>query len=170
MARPSNRAAILDAFQSLIVECGVAHAALDAVADRADVSKGGLLYHFPTKAALFAGLVGRVREDVDAIIADAPREPEAIIRWYLDAAITATEPDNTIWRALLGAIHSADEAFDDAVRALFRSYAQPLEAVLGHTTAEHVRLVGDGLYLNALVGHAPPDDDTMEDIIASLTA
>jgi len=38
-------------------EVGPGHISLDAVAQRAGVSKGGLLYHFPTKAKLLEALV-----------------------------------------------------------------------------------------------------------------
>jgi hypothetical protein len=39
---------------------GLSGVTLEAVADRAAVSKGGLLYHFPTRKALLAGLVARM--------------------------------------------------------------------------------------------------------------
>ena len=38
---------------------GVARLTLDAVAREADVSKGGLLYHFPNKDALISAMVLR---------------------------------------------------------------------------------------------------------------
>jgi AcrR family transcriptional regulator len=39
------------------LEQGFGHVTLDAVAERAGVSKGGLLYHFPTKSDLVRGLL-----------------------------------------------------------------------------------------------------------------
>jgi AcrR family transcriptional regulator len=42
---------------------GVAGLTLDAVAAEAGVSKGGLLYHFPSKQALLRGVVDVVTED-----------------------------------------------------------------------------------------------------------
>ena len=38
---------------------------LDAVAARAGVSKGGLLYHFPTKEALLKAMLERLRKQLD---------------------------------------------------------------------------------------------------------
>ena len=49
-------------------------ATLDAVAAAAQVSKGGLLYHFASKDALAAGLLERLRER-SAADADAIRRP-----------------------------------------------------------------------------------------------
>ena len=63
MARkPVAREAVLDAFESLLIEVGERAATLDAVARRAGVSKGGLLYHFPNKEALIAVLLDRLDE------------------------------------------------------------------------------------------------------------
>ncbi|MGO1278571.1 MAG: TetR/AcrR family transcriptional regulator, partial [Cellulosimicrobium funkei] len=49
---PAARAKVLRAFASLLVEQGERAATLEAVAERAGVSKGGLLYHFGSKDAL----------------------------------------------------------------------------------------------------------------------
>lgn len=65
--RPSSRAAILDAAMALVYEIGAKHLTLDAVAARAGVSKGGLLYHFPSKEDLLTGMVQR---HIDELMAD----------------------------------------------------------------------------------------------------
>lgn len=65
----SARDKILAAAVEISHENGAANLSLDAVAARAGVSKGGLLYHFPTKAALMramvATFVARVEADLD---------------------------------------------------------------------------------------------------------
>ena len=43
---PSARDRVLDAYETLLIESGPGATTLDAVAAAADVSKGGLLYHF----------------------------------------------------------------------------------------------------------------------------
>lgn len=58
-APPSSRDRILDASERLVAQTGASHLTLDAVAQSAGVSKGGLLYHFPTKEALLEGMVER---------------------------------------------------------------------------------------------------------------
>ncbi len=65
MARPSARERILDALSTVVVRNGVAAATLDAVCAEAQVSKGGLLYHFPSRDALFDGLRQRLMASVD---------------------------------------------------------------------------------------------------------
>src|ERR1700722_13833043 len=55
--RPNSREKILAAAADVARETGPGSLSLDAVASRAGVSKGGLLYNFPTKAKLMQGLV-----------------------------------------------------------------------------------------------------------------
>ncbi|MBQ0819063.1 helix-turn-helix transcriptional regulator, partial [Microvirga sp. HBU67558] len=55
--RKSSRERILDAAAELVSEIGSGRLTLDTVAERAGLSKGGLLYNFPTKDALLQGMV-----------------------------------------------------------------------------------------------------------------
>lgn len=61
-----SREAILDAAEALIRESGVNRMTLDAVAARAGLSKGGLLYNFPSKNALLRGMIERFVETLKA--------------------------------------------------------------------------------------------------------
>jgi AcrR family transcriptional regulator len=60
--RSSSRERILDAAAELVRELGAAKLTLDAVAERAELSKGGLLYNFPSKDALLQGMLERIIE------------------------------------------------------------------------------------------------------------
>ena len=57
LKRSTAREAILAATGRVIAEMGARHLTLEAVAREAGVSKGGLLYHFPSKDALLAAMV-----------------------------------------------------------------------------------------------------------------
>lgn len=63
--RPA-RERLLDAAERVVVESGATHLTLDAVAKSAGVSKGGLLYHFPSKEALLEGMLTRHFDNVNA--------------------------------------------------------------------------------------------------------
>lgn len=54
-----TRDRILDAALKVIGDAGACRMTLDAVAAQAQVSKGGLLYHFPDKESLLRGLLDR---------------------------------------------------------------------------------------------------------------
>jgi AcrR family transcriptional regulator len=68
--KAETRQRIMEAAESLSAELGANHLSLDAVAARAGISKGGLLYHFPSKHALLRGLVdlhvGGMRAEMQA--------------------------------------------------------------------------------------------------------
>ena len=53
---------LLDAAEEVALVSGASGFTLEAVAAQASVSKGGLLYHFPSKDALISGLVSRMVE------------------------------------------------------------------------------------------------------------
>jgi AcrR family transcriptional regulator len=62
--RPTSRERILDAAAELVSEVGSGRLTLEAVAERAGLSKGGLLYNFPNKESLLQGMVERLIEEV----------------------------------------------------------------------------------------------------------
>lgn len=77
--RPSSRERIVEAAGALVQETGAAHLSLDAVAERAGISKGGLLYNFPTKTDLLKALVAKHiveceigRAEAEEHLADGP--------------------------------------------------------------------------------------------------
>jgi AcrR family transcriptional regulator len=67
MSRPSSKEAILDAAETIVREEGAVHMTLDAVAEHAGVSKGGVMYNFPTKDALLEAMVSRMVRRLDQV-------------------------------------------------------------------------------------------------------
>lgn len=68
MARKKSidRDCILDAAESVLLASGALHLTLDAVADEAGISKGGLTYTFGTKEELLSALLERQTDRVMA--------------------------------------------------------------------------------------------------------
>ena len=62
------REKILSAAATLARDVGPGNLSLDAVAERAGVSKGGLLYHFPSKSRLLEALVEQHLSEFDAAL------------------------------------------------------------------------------------------------------
>lgn len=69
-ARRSNnsREDILDAAQRVAVEKGAAKVSLDSVAREAGLTKGGVLYNFPSKEALITGMLERLMDSYRPIV------------------------------------------------------------------------------------------------------
>ncbi len=146
----SSRERILDSFESALIRAGERAATMDAVAAAADVSKGGLLYHFPSKEALVDGLAERLRSlaevDREAMRAD----PEGAARYYVRTSIFE---DSALDRSLVSMARLAQQGHPTAKASLAEiqdRWLDALESQLGNrTTALAVKLLGDGLYYDA---------------------
>jgi AcrR family transcriptional regulator len=151
--KPAAREKILDAFESLLLDSGDRAATLDAVVERAGVSKGGLLYHFKNKEALASGLLARLLTLADADTDAMRTDPAGASVYYvresayedtpLDRALIAVirlaQASNAEARAMLSEIH---HAWFELIRA---EVADP-------SVARAIMLMGDGLYFNATLG------------------
>ncbi len=63
----STRDRILDAAETVVSTLGAQALTLDAVYRQAGISKGGLLYHFPSKEALIDGMIARYLRQSEAL-------------------------------------------------------------------------------------------------------
>ena len=112
-----TRTRILDAAEHLSCENGPAHVSIEAVAARAGVSKGGFLYHFPTKQALLRALVSEHVEGLRrAMAARGGDTPLAQALAYLDVMrdkLTESGPRPGLFAAI-----AEDPEFIAPVRAL----------------------------------------------------
>lgn len=91
----TKRDQLLQAAQQIVAGKGVIHLTLDAVAQQAGVSKGGLLYHFPNKEALIAAMMETYITHFNARIQtllDEQLPPDMPGRW-LQAFVIATFED-----------------------------------------------------------------------------
>ncbi|WP_168583077.1 TetR/AcrR family transcriptional regulator [Gephyromycinifex aptenodytis] len=149
----STRDRIIDALQEVLAQDGPEGATLEAVAAAAGISKGGLLYHFKSKEALFNGLLERLRElgalDVQRCRASHDGPVAAYLR---SSSVVGDEYTSTVLAALrLTGTRALD--VESAVSASLDSWGPMLlEAVGDPVLARLVQLVGDGLYLHALFG------------------
>lgn len=91
--RPSSRERILKAASELVREVGASNLSLDAVAERAGISKGGLLYNFPTKVELLRAIVASHVERLEAQVAEAQERhagsPNALIHAVIESCCLA---------------------------------------------------------------------------------
>ncbi len=67
----STRKELLEAATRIVLRDGPGHLTLDAVARESGPSKGGVLYHFPTKDALIAALIDDLCERFDREVEEA---------------------------------------------------------------------------------------------------
>lgn len=149
---------ILDAFIEILISEGEQTATLDAVAKRAGVSKGGLLYHFPSKAHLVEGLCARLARLMDEEIDIISAAEEGVAKYYIRSCSVASTPLDHVFMALA---QLSPMKYPQISQYLARSNAQyqlVLEQVFDDPDiARAVRLMGDGLYFAAVAMRMNPD-------------
>lgn len=159
----NSREHILDTYVDLLIHAGERAATLDAVATAAKVSKGGLLYHFPSKKALLEALAERTvtlaEEDFEAMA----QASEGASAYY----INSSTPDNTPFdRALIALSRLAQNNNELAQRTLAHvqeGWHSLILAELGdERIARAVLLLGDGMYYNAAFGGGATNPQTAD--------
>lgn len=153
----TSREDILASMRTLTLATGVLPS-MDSIARDTGLSKGGLIHHFPTRAALIDGLIGQAIAELDAAMSSAAAAGHAAQTWLRLSVPTGEERE--LYRAMAvtlkavgatkaGPAHTAASA---AISAAMSRWDALLTAELGDaTTALMVRLIGDGLFLNALL-------------------
>ena len=174
MARTeSARDRILVAYEDLLIESGERGATLDAVAARAGVSKGGLLYHFGSKDALTAGLIERLMELTDEDVERMRAAPGGVVDYMVRSSVNV---GSAFDRTLIAAARLAQTEDPRAGVALAAIRARWLDIVTEEvgdpTLARAIVLIGDGLYYNsALMAMGVPDPaDTSDEGLDRLLA
>lgn len=160
MSRPPEaKNKVRQAAAAVLHRDGAAQLTLDAVAREAGVSKGGLLYHYPSKDALLQDVLDRFLQEAEADIARREALDQfpsgRFARAYLGSTLD-TPPEEPGASALLAAI-SLNPALLDGVRARYRDWQARAERDgLPPGLGTLLRLAADGLWLAELFDLAPP--------------
>jgi len=173
MARkPVAREAVLDAFESLLIEEGERAATLDAVARLAGVSKGGLLYHFPNKEAMIAVLLERLDRLLAEDLAAMAAAPEGAAAFFIKSSVWADTPLDRVFVAATRLAEVAHQETLQRIAAVQASWLELLAADVGPAMAKPVLYMGDGLYFNAMLARGPggPLPEVGPDVESLLTA
>ncbi|MGX1778648.1 TetR/AcrR family transcriptional regulator [Nocardia brasiliensis] len=148
---------LLDAAEDVLLDEGAAQFSLERVAAVAGVSKGGLLHHFPTKAALVAGMMDRLVGQLEVAPPELDAEPGAATRRFLLGSVVSRQQGRTdrVAAALLAAAF-----LDPALLCPIREWYDTLQAQveddgIDPIAATVVRLAADGWFLSRLFGLAP---------------
>ena len=159
MSRPPRaRENVLDAFEAILVDGGERSATLEATARRANVSKGGLLYHFASKEALESGLIERLGRLVDVDIEAITTADEGPIAYFLRSSVMQNDPLDRAIIATSRLAQGGNAAASSALREIRERWEDALRPHTKDAAAlDLVMLVSDGLYFNnALQGGSIP--------------
>ncbi|AKG74603.1 TetR/AcrR family transcriptional regulator [Salinicoccus halodurans] len=174
MAKVSKKMQLLEAAADIVNEHGSDYLTLDAVAERAGVSKGGLIYHFKNKDALIRGLVEHAnqlyRDNVDRHIEP---EDDSNGRW-LRAFIEATRQNRVDNADITSGMLAAQGINRELLTPLQKTYGEWQANIendeIDNVDATIIRLAVDGLWLSEIFGLDAIDDEMREKILDRLSS
>lgn len=122
---------LLQAAEDLAWDTGAGNLTLDAVAARAGVSKGGLLYHFPSKQKLMEALVENYIDRFSSTLREREVEngqgTNAGARAYLDLFVEETKCDRPPPSGVLAAL-AENPSYLTPIRAHHREMLDRMKA------------------------------------------
>ncbi|WP_321822361.1 MULTISPECIES: TetR/AcrR family transcriptional regulator [unclassified Burkholderia] len=168
------RAQLLEAASEIATHHGVAALTLDAVAERAGVTKGALQYHFANKQglldALFGQATGRFATQMAARRAADSHGDGAAARAYLHAVLDTAQPaaSTDVLRVLVASMITEQETrarWSVPMREWTRPDPVPLERA---ATLMICRLAADGLWISELLDSVEISAELRAEIVRQL--
>ncbi|MCC7320962.1 MAG: TetR family transcriptional regulator [Rubellimicrobium sp.] len=165
MTRTDTKGRIIEGAARLVLANGISSFTLDAVAREAGVSKGGLLYHFPSKQQLLLAMVNALVAITEERIAEVQAEdtgPGSWLRGFIEASIVREDPKvGSVSRLSVAFLTAA--ATDTALLAPMAerqpAWREQLRTSgVDPTLAHIIRLASDGLWINDALGLPVLDD------------
>ena len=166
------RERVLEAAERVVGDIGAARMTLDAVAQAAGVSKGGLLYHFPSKESLLSALAQRYVDSMQMCIdaakggltGDQAQQLKACI-----VGILGDDPRTKAMGAALLAAAASDLTLLEVIREHFARYTAEVAASNAHfARAAVVALAVDGLKMRESLRISSFTAQQREDIVNEL--
>jgi AcrR family transcriptional regulator len=175
-SRSDTREALLRAASQVVIDKGVEALTLDAVAQQAGVSKGGLLYHFPNKDALMGGMVEHLIQDFETVLQaefdqdDAPGTPGQWVRAYIRATLRFSKQS----LALIARLSSISADLPDlleAAKVYDQQWRQRIETSgIDPTKATIILLAVDGIWLSEVFQVGTLDEPRLTQVVETLLA
>lgn len=155
---------LLDAGREIALQEGAYQLTLDFVAERAGVSKGGVLYHFGSKRQLLEGLVREFLDDFDAAVEAQLQQGAGT--WLL-AYIRASFPEKRAQQLretnALFALLALEPELLSIAQERFLSWQEKAQSDgLDAVTAGLIRSAIDGLWYNEMFGLTMPAEQRIE--------
>jgi AcrR family transcriptional regulator len=163
----SSHDRILDAAEDLITTRGISAFTLDAVAQAAGVSKGGLLYHFSSKGSLISGLQRRMASRLVDTLQEAEKRSEPILQAFVRQLRHDYETGGRQFAALLLAREQPDpcQELQSLMTCLARRSCRS-----GDSTPLLLLLAALGLILSSLARLPYPEPSRISDLFDEMEA
>jgi AcrR family transcriptional regulator len=153
---------ILIAASEIVQEEGVVKLTLEAVAQRAGVSKGGLLYHYPSKEALIKGMVedwtNNYFESIITLVNNDNREIGKWSRAYVNSTFSDLN-NNNLNSALMAAMFINPDLLDEFRQKYDSLHTNLINDGIDPVKITIARLSIDGLWYSEIFGMAPLNEE-----------
>ena len=150
--RESKRTAILDAAVSVIESDGITAVTFDSVAAAAGITRGGIIYHFPSREELIAAIhehmAHRWEQQLEAACGKPAADATATDRVIAYISMAATPATRAEFQMILDSHHTENQAVWDQVLQRWAPRPQPAD---DHTYTLAL-LAADGLWVNDVIG------------------
>lgn len=167
MPKKSKRDFLLTAANTIVQRDGAESLTLDAVVRETSLSKGGVLYHFPTKEALLKAMIEKWIAGFEASIhtnLEGGTQAGAWLRAFIKSSADEDQKLQTNSLAILAAI-----AHDHELLKLVREHAEAWQQQIANdfdpARATLLRLAADGLFWAELLDMAPPTGSLRTQVI-----
>ena len=163
---------IVDAAEVVVIEAGASHMTLDAVAAKAGVSKGGLLYHFPTKVALLEAMIARrikIREESrKKACSELPDGPTRELKGFVLSALCRDQSADRIGAPILAALAHNPKLVEPVREAIRKLYAGFISSGAKFEQSAIIALAADGLWLQEILSISPFSKEQRNNVIKEL--
>ncbi|MGP4081551.1 TetR/AcrR family transcriptional regulator [Pseudalkalibacillus sp. R45] len=174
MGRYSKKVEILHAASKVVSEQGIFNLTLEAAAKEAGISKGGLLYHYPSKEALVQGMVEHLaRNYQEKIRHNAEMDQGSNGRWtrsFLDVTFNQSYENKDMNAGLLAA-KAVNSDLLQPIREAYANWQHEIENDgLDPVKATIIRLAIDGIWLSELFDIYQIEEEKKDEVYRTLKA
>lgn len=161
---------VLDAAEAVILNSGGRNFTLDAVAEHAGISKGGLVYTFATKDGLiYAALereIARFQEAVNKRLSSASTGPFELILAHIEEALSEDDASTQMAAFLITSLVHAPTTLGP-IRRLYSTLLEPLrsEQNIDATEVRQALLAVEGIFLLRGLGLAEVSVDELKSVL-----
>ena len=164
-----DRDRILDAAETVILRSGGRNFTLDAVAERAGISKGGLVYSFATKDELvYAALereIARFQEAMGRRLGGGPIGPVELVLAHIEEALEEDDASTQMAAFLITALVHAPDMLEP-VRRYYRALLDPLRSECDEVhEVRHALLAVEGIFLLRGLGFVEVSADELKSVL-----
>jgi AcrR family transcriptional regulator len=146
---------ILRAASQVTLDDGIGQLTLEAVASKAGISKGGLLYHFNTKEALIEGMIDYHLSRFETRLEEKLAQHHHWLKAYIEASLQGDPVEDQMSVSLLAAVVLNPELLNP-LRERYQRWQEKFTAHSQGTIAPTaIRLILDGLWISNLLNLAP---------------